>query len=807
MRRHLRVAAAALLSTALPAGAAEATRPPGASTGLFAPPPGAAALVPVPIGTAELLAVQVNGIDQDGDVFVWRLTNGAFAVPVNAMRAWRLAIPPAPPLRIDGGDAVRLDAIPGLTARVDAAKQMLLVDVPASAFLRSGIEVVVPAVPLDVPRTPGAWFNYDLNAQLDKSASSPLTRAFGALLDVGVAAGESGGRTSVVARSATYGSGVTRLDTTWQFDSPGELTSLQIGDTVGATGQWGRTVRFGGVRWSTDFSTRPGFVAFPLPGIRGEATVPSVVDLYVNNAHQLQGNVPAGAFDVPDVPVVTGQGQIRMVVRDALGREQVVVQPYYVTPSLLRPGLHDWSLEAGVVRENYGLDSFTYGRALAVATDRAGVTATFTRELRLELQRRQQTAGAGAVFLVDNAATVNLSAAASRSDAGAGALLTAGVERQSSGWSASLQSRFSTPRFAQIGQSFAGAPPPRFSFNASGATVIGAGGVGLNALVQSDWQGGRFQSFSANYGTRVGVLGYASVYASRTTGSSRGWAVGCFLTQSFGSDTSATEGFFRSKDRTVSAGASAQTPSTQSSATQATVQLQSSPPVGPGFGYRVLAEGGDQRRGLVEGVWQIESAAFNAGVGRYNASESARLGASGGVAIAGGSVFMARRIEGSYAVVDVGGYPNVRVTRDNQVVARTDSSGRAFVAGLRGFENNRIGIEAGDLPLDAQVDALDMLIAPPARSGVAVRIPVNRGRSALLRVVDAEGLPLPPGSLVQGGDSPRDFPVGFEGRLFLTGTLLEGRYTARWPTGSCTFAVEWRQSEDEVPDLGTHTCR
>ena len=79
------------------------------------------------------------------------------------------------------------------------------------------------------------------------------------------------------------------------------------------------------------------------------------------------------------------------------------------------------------------------------------------------------------------------------------------------------------------------------------------------------------------------------------------------------------------------------------------------------------------------------------------------------------------------------------MTRDNQVVARTDSRGMAFVGGLRGYESNRIGIEAGDLPLDAEVDHLDIAVAPPSRTGVSITFPVRRTRSATLRVVDAGG--------------------------------------------------------------------
>ncbi len=759
----------------------------------------------LPAGASvELLAVRINGVDQDGSVVAYRLVGGWLAVPVQALVDWHITPPAGPRLRFENADYLRLDGIDGLRWHIEPRDQTLVIEVGASAFRRNGVEVASQPKALQLPSVNGGYVNYDVSAQTDSPpAPAKRTTTAAAVFDVGGSTALGGGRTSVVTRAGTIGTGpaVTRLDSTWSIDRPDDLSSIQIGDTLGAVGQWGRAVRFGGIRWSTDFSTRPGFVAFPLPGVRGEATVPSIVDLYVNNTHQLQGTVQPGPFDLPDVPVVTGQGQIKMVVHDLLGREQVIVQPYYVTPSLLKPDLHDFSFELGAVRENYGLDSFRYGRVLAVGTDRAGVTSTFTREFRVELLQNQLTAGAGGILLVDNAATVNASVAASHGDTGGGTLVTGGFERQSSEWSASLQGRYATRNFVQVGQSYAGAPPQRVSFNASAATSLGSGGVGVNALVQSDWAGGSFRTFSANYGHRAGWLGYASFYASKTMGDSRGFSFGVFFTQSFGGDSSATESLYRSRDHAQDD----MNPATRTN--QSTLQLQSSPPAGPGFGYRALLEGGDSQRVLGEGFWQTDTALMNVGVARQRNDESFRIGASGGVALMPEGVFLARRIEGSFAVVEVGDFGGVRVTRDNQVVARTDDKGHAFVGGLRGYENNRIGIDASDLPLDAQVDSLDVIVAPAARAGVSILFPVQHARSATLRVVDAQGKPVPPGSMVRADGQRRDFPVGYEGRLFLVGLADRGTYVATWPEGSCKFDLAWQPAGDDVPDLGVATCR
>jgi outer membrane usher protein FimD/PapC len=89
-------------------------------------------------------------------------------------------------------------------------------------------------------------------------------------------------------------------------------------------------VPFGDTQWGTNFATQPGFIPFPLPTIIGEAALCSTVDVFSDNANQLSKGLPAGPFTIVNLPVATGAGAVALVLRDLLGREQVVTQPYYV---------------------------------------------------------------------------------------------------------------------------------------------------------------------------------------------------------------------------------------------------------------------------------------------------------------------------------------------------------------------------------------------------------------------------------------------------------------------------------------------
>ncbi len=202
----------------------------------------------------------------------------------------------------------------------------------------------------------GGFVNYGLLGTHDTagnigSASIELGafNSFGAINSTGVAVAGEG--------QHKY----TRLDTTWTYPMPERLTTVRAGDIVSRPGAWGRSLRYGGVQYGTDFTLQPNLVLLPGQAIAGAAAVPSTVDVFVNNALVAQQQVRPGPFSIGNVPPITGTGDLTLVVRDELGREQVISRPFYASASLLRAGLSDFTYEAGYLRENYGVSSDDYG--------------------------------------------------------------------------------------------------------------------------------------------------------------------------------------------------------------------------------------------------------------------------------------------------------------------------------------------------------------------------------------------------------------------------------------------------------------
>ncbi|MGZ5234607.1 MAG: fimbria/pilus outer membrane usher protein, partial [Burkholderiales bacterium] len=512
------------------------------------------------------------------------------------------------------------------------------------------------------------------------------------------------------------------------------------------------------------------------------------VDLYINDALRLRGDVPSGPFSIPDLPVVTGQGEARLVVRDLLGRERIITQPYYATPRLLQNGLHDYSYEVGAARRNYGIASSDYGRALAIGTHRLGFSDQFTGEAHGELLADQRTAGLGGAYLLSGVGLFSGSVAASHSDRGAGGLLGAAFERQSRAISFGANTQLATEKFTQVGLQPGELAPSQISQAFASLSAKSSGSFGVNYVHQAYRDRDDVKLISANYSVSLGKVGVGVSLIRFLNGDERTLA-GLTLTLPLDDRT------------TASVNATAQ-PGNQ----QALMQVQRNLPAGTGVGYRLLAGVGDSDRREAGVSAQNDVGTYSVEASHSGGETGYRASASGGVAVVGGQAFLSRRITDSFAVVQLPDYPNVRVYADNQLVARTGEDGSALLPRLRPYEKNFISIEQADLPLDAQVDGVQVDAIPYFRSGMVLKFPVKRSRGALLTVLLDNTEPLPSGAVAQLIGENEEFPVGMKGEIYLTGLQEMNRLRITWRGQSCELSVPFPETTEPLPHLGTYTC-
>ena len=763
---------ALLLLLAAPAGTAHATEP-------SAAPAAMSALQPT------LLDVTLNGQPSEEPLMLLQDGSGGFYVSAAQLRTWRIRIPDAAPTAYEGESWYRVGDIPGLTAAHDPAEGTLTLVADPTLFERQTSALHAAEDFTMTPAGTGGFVNYDLFAEYSRGAAS-LNGAveIGAFTRHGVAS------TGLIFRAGHGPERVTRLDTSWTIDRPASLSSIRIGDSVTAVGPGASPLRFGGLQYARNFAVRPGFVTMPLPVLEGSAAIPSVVDVYVDNALQGSQQVAPGPFELTNIPVQSGGGTVRLVTRDLLGRTVVTEQAYYASSVLLRRGLHDFSYEVGFVRHGFGQRSNDYGRAIASTFHRYGVTDNLTVEGQLQVSEDHQLVGGGANLGLFDLATVGAAATASRSDRGTGLFAAAFAERRTAGLSFGLRAEYTTSDYAFIGMG-EGNRPARLSLQAFADMPIGGGSVGAS-LIHRDRRDGEDESLANLFANvRLSDRANLQLFARHAVAGRRQTVFGAFLAVPLGGGRSAA--------------ASAE--ATRSGDISGTVSFQQAPPAGTGNGYRATANFADGRVNADAAfTHNAGPASFTAQVSHAGGNTGVRASASGAIGFLGTRPFASRTLGASFAEVRVGDFEGVRVYVDNQLVGVTGKDGRVVVPSLRAFERNTIRIDEADLPLDAQLSTAEITLRPFARTGAVVTFDARRERGVLLQVRLENGTPLPAGAMVRVVGAEGEWVTASGGEVYVPLTTNEANLEARWGNRTCTFQVVVPDGNDPQPRITNLIC-
>ncbi|HEY6924654.1 MAG TPA: fimbria/pilus outer membrane usher protein [Steroidobacteraceae bacterium] len=732
------------------------------------------------------LEASING-QQSNDVALYlRTAAGRILAPATQTKAWRLRTPSQAAMTYNNEQYMSLDAIKGLKYHLDEEKQVLVIEAPARLFEQVTLSLSDKSS-VRAPRPPlGGFLNYNFVAT---NASSHTE--LGGSLEASIFSRMGAGVTEYLLRHGGQQTRAIRLDTTWTVDNPESAHSLRFGDSISGVSAWGGAVRFAGIQWASNYTTRPSLITMPLPGTGGESALPSTVDVYVNNVLRTQSNLPGGPFRIDDVPVITGEGDIRLVVRDLLGRQQVIDQPYYASPELLRAGLHEFSLEGGITRDNFGIASNDYGRPLIAATDRVGLTDRLTGEVHGELLKEQQTVGLSSSALLSSLGVLDVALAGSSSGHGHGELFGLGFQHSADRLSLGAAIQYASRDFVRLGMMPYGQTPRLTSqlFASLGLGHLGSLSVGRTR--EDFYAAHSLDILSVRDSINAGRLGYLTFSVIRTVAGSSDTTFSISLTHSINARASL----------------SATTTADSTAGSTAELDLQQNLPAGRGMGYRVIADEGAMK--AVDGTLDLQTDAGNYEVEARQQSGATlvQVAAAGGVALLDSHIFPSRTIDDSFAVIQVGSESGVRVYRENQLVGQTDTRGYLLVPGLRPYQDNSIRIEQADLPLDIVVDTVQARAVPYFRSGVLVSFPVEHPHGALLSVHLENGNPLPAGALVQVTGVEESFPSGLNGEVYVTGLTEHSELHAEWPDGSCHFSLAYEPGTDPLPRLGPYVCQ
>jgi outer membrane usher protein len=514
--------------------------------------------------------------------------------------------------------------------------------------------------------------------------------------------------------------------------------------------------------------------------------------VFINNQQVSSQQVPAGPFVIDRLPAISGAGDVRLVVRDAFGREQIITAPFYSSASLLKKGLAQYSVELGKIRENFGIESNDYGTPLVSATYRRGMNDVLTLEAHGEAQQfGPRAVGLDAALRLGTIGVVTATLAQGADEDNSGFLAAASFERGGKRFSVNARSQFASDGFRQVGDSQTTLLRPKQQhILQTSANFYTFGTLAIAYAVATYPNEPRREVGTLSHNVSLPHIGYLGLSISRTWSQQNSTSAFLILTAPIGANRSASltarydqEASFEQRE--------------------AIATFQQNPPIGNGTGYRLAVS----TENNYSGAWlrQFDYAAIEVQAAKYFQTQAARATVAGAAVGIGGDVFATRSVTDSFALVDIAGIPEMDVMVDNQIVRQSDQNGRALIRNLRAYESNRISVDPRQLPLDTRIDSDRMTVAPRYRSGLVVKFPVARERSGTFKLQLPNGRWVPTGAeVVLKGNR---FPVALDGLVYVTGLDHGMSGHAEWRDGQCDFRVDAPPSDDPLPDLGTIVCR
>jgi outer membrane usher protein len=732
----------------------------------------------------QLLEVKVNGKTVTEFDPVMEDSESRFYVTAELLRGARLRVPPVTPVRITNRDYFPLTAIPGVIVKMNREQQLIEVQVPPEAFMGSSLDGFDMQFQKPQPSEPGLFLNHDF-----QYSRSPGSSALSGLVEGGFFSGL-GVLTSRFANAQLDGGNrILRLDTQFIRDFPGRRATLTIGDAISGGNPWARQVYFAGVRYASKFSTQPGFIPFALPSLTGLAVQPSVVDVYVDNVKTLSRRVDTGPFSISNVPIMSAQGQVQMVVTDVMGRQQIVSQQYIATSQLLRKGISEYSYEAGMPRRDMGRTSYGYASFFAEGTHRYGLTDDLTIEGRGEFALDSRTAGVGATYALRPIGIAGGGVAGSYADGRTGTLVYADFTHPARAMAFSAHYQASSAGFRQVGLDRLRKAPGQI-VQANVSRPLGSRATVSIGYLQRD---GRTEPSLrgplASLGLRLGRA-YLSVGGTYSLMQGRQYGITMALMVPLGERTMAMA-----------------TGDVRNEGGQANYEVQRSLPVGPGYGYRVRTSTFDRNQIDAGFSYQNNTGTYTVEASQGGGQTSARIYERGALVFLRGHLLRARWLNDSFAVVEVAGQKDAEVFVNNQTIGRTNRHGLALASWMVPYSPNVVRVNDENVPLDSTLDLGERTLAPYPRSGYFVEFAAKRIDGASIILQTPGGEPVPLGALVTVNSKREEYMVARRGEVFVTAMEYPAELSVQWEGGRCTATVTGAAPKQPLPRIGPLVCR
>ncbi|MEW9571972.1 fimbria/pilus outer membrane usher protein [Rhodanobacter sp. Si-c] len=738
------------------------------------------------------------------------------------------------------------DLIQGATMVFDMSQLRLDISVP-QAYLGQMPRGYVSPEYWDAG-VPAALLNYNFNSYHSTTqGQSQTTTYLGLNSGLNVGPWHLREDATVDWQSATANSPARRkwqnIDTYLQRDLPSLRALLTIGDSY-TDGAVFDSYGIRGVQLATDDRMLPQSLQGYAPIVRGVAQTNARVTVRQNGILIYQTTVAPGPFTINDLYPTGYGGNLDVTVTEADGRVSTFTVPYASVAQLLRPGITRFDVAVGELRDA----TITDKPAVAQATLQHGFSNLLTGYAGLVGSQGYVAALVGAAIdtrfgaLALDVTQANTHIPGYATQSGQSMRVTYSKIIPSTQTTLSVAAyRYSTGGFLSVTQAAEARGYARQGINAfaivPASTVPMIDGVPeqsvltpaqLAALTGSAFTTNPILSgtgvqrqrnnFTLSLNQSLGQSG-GSIYAN--VSASDYW-------NQHGNDTQFQVGYnnhFRQVSYSISAtrsvdplghydnqyfvnfslplGDSPHAPTftlnlahDQASGSQDQAMVSGSLGSDNQFNYGATATHGNTGSGNAASVnagYRSPYGVFNASYGDGSGYSQASLGMSGAIVAHPGGITFGQPIGDTVGIVYAPGAAGARL--NSSAGARIDHFGYAIVPFLTAYNLNTVQIDPKGLPLDVQLDATSVQVAPYAGAVVMLKFKTESGRTIIVDAHMPNGNALPFGAEVFNEKGTSLGVVGQAGQILVRGVEQSGRLSVRWQDDSgnaqsCSFAYQ-----------------
>ncbi|WP_413482687.1 fimbria/pilus outer membrane usher protein [Morganella psychrotolerans] len=682
---------------------------------------------------------------------------------------------------------IKLTPQPGLTFNYDPLTQSLSITAESNRLTghqnkSSAEQGFLLKEDQIAPAIKGGVINYDLFASQDKYTDSASAytelRAFG----YGQGNFSSSFNTRISRTNDITDNTFTRLMTSWTYSNVDSLNVLTLGDSITGGQSGTNRVRFGGIRFSHNYTVQPNFNTASQPIYSSTAVLPSTVDLYIGGMKNSTQRIEPGQFTLNTAPYFSGAGNAQLVITDINGQQQRIDLSLYNTNQLLSPGLYTWDISTGWLRDDYSDRSFSYNPRLMVVGDgRYGLNNKITLSAHSEVNSSLQNTGAGYHWLISpDLGVFRVDAGLSRYRNNNGSQWGAGWQWNNPQFNISADHQQFSGNYADISV-MAGNTLPKTSdsiFISQAFDSIGTLGSG--------WVTRQYQSAKVQY---------ANISWTRTWDNS--FTLSVNATKELANQNDHALYFMLNVPLSSEHYVSLQTSYEDHRVNQQIQYQKSLVPDKTGWGWGMSSRAGHNNNLHADISRRNEINEWQLGYNRSNNENSWFAGSNGAIGLLDGQFYFMRTLGNAFAIADTSGIPEIPVYLQNVEVGKTDENGFLLLNDLYGYEPQKIRINALSLPADYRIRDTEKSVILRDGSGTRVTFNLYQTRALLLKLTQKSGQPIPFAAKVTTEDKTQKTIVGYDSRIYLETWTPGETVNIAWPEGQCHI---------QIPDIKQSTA-